>query len=85
MDLIELSSAFSLAVDPEKVVSVTALPSQKLLFGNIPPKIIVTMENGKEYHLSVTQEGINADLLYKEMVNRINEARKETVNGGKGD
>lgn len=85
MDLIELSSAFSLAVDPEKVVSVTALPSQKLLFGNIPPKIIVTMENGKEYHLSVTQEGINVDLLYKEMVNRINEARKETVDGGKGD
>lgn len=83
MELLELSPAFSLSVDPEKVVSVTALPSQKLLFGNIPPKIIVTMENGKEYHLSVTQEGINADLLYKEMVNRINEARKETADGSK--
>lgn len=83
MPLLELSPAFSLSVDPEKVVSVVALPSQKLLFGKIPPKIIVTIENGKEYHLSITQEGINADLLYKEMVNRINEARKETADGSK--
>ena len=85
MKLLEISPLYSLSVDPDKVVSVAAIPSQKLLFGNIPSKIIVTMENGKDYNLSVTQKGANIDLLYKEMVNRINEARQEKKNGSKGD
>jgi hypothetical protein len=79
MDLIELDSSFSVVVDPVKVVSVVAYPSQKLLFCKIPPKIVVTLDNGKEYHLSVTQEGTNLDLLYSAIVKRINDARKETT------
>lgn len=78
MDLIEVSQAFALSVDPSRVVSVSAIPSQKLLFGKIPPEIVITLDTGKEYHLSVTQEGTNLDLLYSAIVKRINNARKET-------